>query len=377
MKTWSPHHSTDAPATASGSHRPRRRTPAGAAVATALLIIGSACSPGPAATSQADAPVPTTTTRPDQTPTPPSRRPTHGRRPGAPQPDHAEPLSVGDFADPDLLLTDRGPVAFATNTLDANVPVGYFEGERFVLADALLQLPVWSEPGYVWAPSVLRVGASYVLYNTTRDRGTGQQCISGALSSTPQGPYTDRSLQPLICAHDQGGSIDPSPVKAGRQLYLLWKSDGNCCGLPTMIYTQRLDPTGLTTSGDPIELIRADQDWEGDIVEAPSMIQHDQTWYLFYSGNDWNSTQYAVGWARCDTPTGPCVKLESQPLIATDSNRAGPGGAQAIGATTTGIGLLFHAWTPNAVGYQQGGQRRLQLDTIPYQRLTAPKSQRR
>jgi hypothetical protein len=107
MKTWSPHHSTDAPPTACGSHRPTRHTPAGAAVATALLIIGSACSPAPAATSQADTPVPTTTTRPDQTPTPPSRRATHGRRPGAPRPDHAEPLSVGDFADPDLLLTGR------------------------------------------------------------------------------------------------------------------------------------------------------------------------------------------------------------------------------------------------------------------------------
>jgi beta-xylosidase len=143
------------------------------------------------------------------------------------------------------------------------------------------------------------------------------------------------------------------------------------------LHTQPLDRRGLTTSEHPIELLRADQDWEGDIVEAPSMIQHDQTRYLFYSGNDGNSTQYAIGWARCDTPTGPCVKPENQPLIATNNNRAGPGGAQAIGETTTGIGLLFHAWTPSVVGYQQGGQRRLQLDTIPYQRLTTPSSQRR
>lgn len=33
-----------------------------------------------------------------------------------------------------------------------------------------------------------------------------------------------------------------------------------------------------------------------------------QPYYLFYSANWYASYQYAVGYATCTTPVGPCVK---------------------------------------------------------------------
>lgn len=281
--------------------------------------------------------------------------------------DLSNPLSQGDFADPYYLETDQGLVAYATNAEGKNVPVATLEedGSRPVITDALPQVASWSDPGLVWAPAVSQVGDQYVMYYTTIDRASQRQCISVATSASPTGPFVDTSTAPLVCDFEQGGSIDPEPVvDADGQRYLLWKNDGNCCELPTVIYSQPLDATGLHTTGEPVELIRNDQAWEGAVVEAPSMIAVDGIWYLFYSGNNWSSTEYATGYAVCDSPAGPCTKPTDQPVLASNDDRSGPGGAAAITAPDANLALVFAAWIPGEVGYGNGGERRVFVQPI-------------
>ncbi len=276
------------------------------------------------------------------------------------------PVFEGDFADPFVLADGPFFYAYATNTADAKVPVHRsataVRGDY--LGDALAELPEWSEPGAVWAPSVLARDGEYVLYYTTRHSESGKQCISRAYASDPTGPFVDESTEPLICQLDLGGSIDPSPfVDEDGTPYLVWKSDGNCCDIPTGIYVQELTPDGHGLVGKPTELLTTDQSWEGPLIEGPAMLFADGRYYLFYSANDYDSADYAVGYANCDSVTGPCTKLADNPVLSTHGDFSGPGGEEFFADRTGGLWMVFHAWATEEVGYPEGA-RSLYLNEV-------------
>ncbi len=274
------------------------------------------------------------------------------------------PTFDGDFADPYLYAEDGTFYAYATNSFFTNVPVLIAgpdgSGAR---EEALPDLPVWSEPGHVWAPSVVEVDGTYVMHYTTRHSASGRQCISVAVADEPAGPFIDDSTEPLVCDLAQGGSIDPSVFVDGDDLWLLWKSDGNCCGIPTKIYAQPLTVDGLELAGDPVELIRNDLSWERDVVEGPSMIEVDGEYHLFYSANRWDTEAYAVGHALCETVTGPCTK-DPEPWLADTDATSGPGGLEVITLDDRAVDLVvYHGWTGDEVGYPDG-QRALYVRPI-------------
>jgi beta-xylosidase len=290
---------------------------------------------------------------------------TGGDASGAPSPEPDNTLRVRDFPDPFLLTTASGPVAYATNAGGKNVQVGYIANGDGAVSEALPEVARWSEPGYVWAPAVAEMAGRYVLYYTTRDRTSGRQCISVATSSAPTGPFVDATTEPLVCDPNRGDSIDASPVQDGTgQWSLVWKGDGDCCESRAVIYSQRLDASGQHLVGDPVALVGTDQGWEGPWIEAPSLIEFAGTWYLFYSGNGWDSAAYAIGYAVCDSPQGPCTKPTNEPLLSSNAHWSGPGGAEALVGRGGRPALIFAAWTPGRVGYENGGQRRVHLQRI-------------
>lgn len=271
-----------------------------------------------------------------------------------------------DLADPFVLNVDR-PIGqrsfvFGTQTPEANLPVlitkGIIRSEK--TEDALPELPAWAKDGGSWAPSVLSRGDTFVLYYTTTDAASGRQCISLATSDTAEGPYVDVSAGPLVCPVDLGGAIDPSPfVAADGSAFLYWKNDGNCCGVPTRLWVQPLAPDGRSLTGAPTELLTADQAWEGGVVEAPSMADLDGALFLFYSGNAWNTPAYAIGYATCASPTGPCTKPLDHPWLGSSAKAAGPGGAEVFHDADGNAKLVFHAWNAEHVGYANGGFRQV------------------
>ena len=298
------------------------------------------------------------TTEPDLGPTPRAASGGVGSGMGSRLASDGTPTFDGDFADPDVLHHEGTFYAYATNTMFMNVPVLSASPSQpsTLVGDALPELPAWSEPHHVWAPSVTPVGDTFVLHYTTRHSASGRQCISVAIATDPAGPFVDDSDEPLVCPLDQGGAIDPSVALDGEALWLLWKSDGNCCGLPTIIYAQPLTADGTGLAGDPVELIRNDLSWERDVVEGPSMIEVDGIWHLFYSANRWDTADYAVGHAVCETVTGPCVK-DPEPWLASTDGTAGPGGLEVIELADRPNDLVvYHGWTGGEVGYPDGAR---------------------
>ncbi len=276
--------------------------------------------------------------------------------------DPDQPVFDGDFADPSALIVGTTVYAFATNTPLANVPVGKSTGPKHAAldGDALPDVASWSEPGSVWAPSVIALGPNdYRMYYSTRDRASGRQCISVASATAPGGPYTDTSSAPLVCPLDLGGAIDPSPISSGGTTYLVWKNDGNCCGQRTTIWSTPLSADGLHVAGAATALIHNDQAWEGVVVEAPSMVEHDGKFVLFYSANAWDSRDYATGYAVCDTVRGPCAKPLDHPWLASDDQVSGPGGLSAFLGPGGQTYVIYHAWLGDRIGYDHGGSRAL------------------
>ena len=288
-------------------------------------------------------------------------------------PDGGVPLSDGDFADPFVLDTGLIPYGFTTNSRTANVPVSRpgLRGE-VELGDALPEVGSWTEKGLVWAPGVIDLGDDrFVLYYTSKDLESGLQCIGVATSDSAKGPYVDDRGEPFICQRELGGSIDASPVMVDGDPWLVWKGDGNCCGLPTTLWAQQLGADGTTLVGERHGMAVNDQKWEGPLVEGPSVVVHDGRVHLFYSANRWDTADYSIGHAVCESITGPCEK-DPEPFLASGDEYSGPGGQEFFTDRAGQLWMAFHAWLPGEVGYDNGGQRRLFLERIEFDDSGAP-----
>ena len=264
-----------------------------------------------------------------------------------------------DFPDPDVVHVGGAYLAYATNSVAGNIQI--IESTDLVhwsvVGNALPSLPAWATPDATWAPAVLQVGTTFDLYYTAKVAGPGggEECISVATAEEPQGPFTDDSAAPLECQPSLGGSIDPSPfVDSDGSLYLEWKSVG-AGGEPATIWSEQLDAAGTgfapAPSAAPAPLIVADQPWEAGVVEAPDLVVSGGRYFLFYSGNNWDSADYGIGVATCTGPLGPCVKPMSQPILASGAGLQGPGGESVFTDASGATWIAFDAYVPGAVGY--------------------------
>ena len=378
----------------------------------ALVLLLAGCSAGSGQTTRQGFSVePEPSARAGRLPIPVGRQPTQGPIGLDPTTAHGVQLNVlsgllddspiynGDFADPFALRTPDDLYVYASNTqttqyaAGAHVPVielardSGFKGQY--LGDALPTLPKWTVSGFQWAPSVWTRpdGVSVMYYSTpatiplgcrartppsgcvkTTNGESSAMCISRATSVNPAGPFVDDSSSAFVCPVAQGGAIDPSVfVAPDGTPWLLWKSDGDCCHLPTTIYSQQLSADGLSVVGPAHRLIGATQRWEGNLVEAPAMIENANTFWLFYSGNLWGTDKYGIGIARCATVVGPCTKpLDHAWLSSTVSggqSDPGPGGEEFFQAGDL-IWMVHHGLAPGQSG--NDAQRRLYVDLLAF-----------
>ena len=259
-----------------------------------------------------------------------------------------------DFPDPDVLATDDGYVLYATNDSMRNVQVARSADlvEWEVLDDdALPELPDWVIPGKTWAPEVTEIApGEFVMYTTTTNFSPSRQCIAVATAESATGPFVVQGDGMLVCPDEEGGAIDASTFRDDDgSLHLLWKNDGNCCGLDTWLQTAPLSADGLGLTGPPVRLLKQDLEWEGDLVEAPTLVKRDGVYHLFYSANSYGDETYAVGHATAPALAGPWTK-DPEPFFSTDSTDGaliGPGGQDIVTDAAGDDVFVFHAWDPD------------------------------
>lgn len=287
----------------------------------------------------------------------------------------------GDFADPSVLRVGDVFYAYGTTTGGNNVPAMWSRDlHTWWARDAWpLSARFSRRPGFndalpfgapfaawhwrhgrkltgAWAPSVRRVQGRYVMAYVVRVRNSPERfCISVATSPRPLGPFLDRRHRPIVCSKDPRGSIDPQLFADRGRLYLLWKNAGVKGVRPTRIFERRLAASGTRFAhrSRPHLLLETQRAWEGNVVENPAMVRFHGRLYLFYSGNSWESRRYAVGYATCRSPHGPCVRPKRPgPLLASGGRVAGPGGGSPFADRSGRLRLAYAAWEAGRpVGY--------------------------
>jgi beta-xylosidase len=255
------------------------------------------------------------------------------------------PVVGEDFPDPSAARVDG--VYWAASTSTARAP-----GFPLLRSTDLLhwehvgsifrRVPAWATDS-LWAPELVVDSSGVRVYYTARRRD-GRLCVGVASAPAPAGPYTDRG--PLVC--QAAGSIDPAHVRdaAGRP-YLVWKEDGNAIGRPSRIWIRRLRANGLGLIGPRRELLRNVSKWEGAVVEAPEIVEHNGWLYMFYSGNAYGPAPecaYALGVARSRSVFGPWKRNPRNPILRSNRAWRCPGHASPVSDDAGRLFVLYHAY---------------------------------
>ena len=282
----------------------------------------------------------------------------------------------GEFGAPSIIRVGGTYYAYATNLDGNNLPAmtsedlvtwrarhawplsaGYSTWKGY--NDAMPFPARWAErypngkPG-IWAPAVKRIKGQYVdAYAVQPKLDSGRHCITLATSDFPLGPFRDTSSRPLTCSSDPMGSIDPCWLTWKRKLFLCWKNAGVRGSKPTEIMVRRMSQDGLRFRPGSREhvLLRTALPWEGNVIEAPSLVRYDGRLYLFYSGNKYTTSSYAIGYAVCASPTGPCSRVQQSPLLASGGGVAGPGAQVGFKDEQGRLRMAYSAWREGHVGY--------------------------
>jgi hypothetical protein len=273
----------------------------------------------------------------------------------------------GDFPDPAVLREGKTYYAYSTTVAGLNLPVirstdlvhwqAVGEGQRDAAAWSAYSRTSTGTHATTWAPSVIRVGRTYVHAYATPVRGVRprKMCISVSRSLHPASGYVDRTTRPLVCPGGRG-AIDPQYFTAPNGArYLLWKSE-QTNGYTAQLWTTRVSNDGLRLAPPNHLLLSASEPWERGIIENPSMIGYHGRYYLFYSGGSYDDDSYATGYARCQTPAGPCTRMGTGPLLTTRGRVSGPGGAMAFYDGSYRLRLAYAAWDYGHTGYPTSSQ---------------------
>lgn len=217
---------------------------------------------------------------------------------------YQNPLMEG--ADPFILTYNGRYYLYATNADD---------GFRVFVSEDMAE---WEDKGYClkkgdvkgekwfWAPEIMaRNGKFYMVY-------VSEEHLGIAVADSPLGPFTQNekkwlSEKKAIDGHffvDDDGTV---------YIYYVRLQGGN------LIYMSKMneDLSGFDEENERF-LFRASEEWElkdCEVVEGPFVLKHNGKYYLTYSANHTRCEDYAIGYAVSDSPFGPFVKYEGNPIL--------------------------------------------------------------
>jgi hypothetical protein len=212
------------------------------------------------------------------------------------------------------------------------------------------------------APSVAYLGGQWVMYYAAFYVPNGNPyAIYYATSSQATTGFTTPAAEttPLTLQATRGGAADPSVfITPSGNPWLTWKtSTYPSSPYPAQIWSKRLATSGLHLTTGATAYVLATQPgsgWDSATIENPQMVWSGGTYYLFFSGGNWNSVNYGEGYVTCSGgPTGGCGSASSAPEILSGTTSApyGPGGASLFTSTTGQWLMAYHGWNEQCAHY--------------------------
>ena len=211
-----------------------------------------------------------------------------------------------------------------------------------------------------WAPECYELGGKYVLLYSANWKDNPTQAlenyrIGAAVADTPVGPFVEMSDRPIF---DPGYPIiDANLYQEGGRYYLYYS---RCCyehnvdGLEeSWIYGVELKPDFSGVIGEPVLLLRPEQPWEGRSAAATGrrwnegsfLMKAGDRYLMTYSGNFFGGPDYAVGYAVGETPLGPFVKAEENPILERYGDVTGTGHSCMLHSPEGQLLICYHGRT--------------------------------
>ncbi len=303
---------------------------------------------------------------------------------------YTNPLAITGIGDPFVLRASDGRYyLYATSA-----PDGYLCWSSDNLID-------WNPEGYCyqagpdawgcrdfWAPECYEINGRFYLFYSSHNKDNPNNedenyCLGVAVSDKPTGPFTDLTgnkplLQleyPIIdvdLLRDDHGNVIANDE---GQFYLYFS---RCC------YKHKVGPYeeshiyGILLAGDcthcigePVLLLKPEQEWEGWSApttgrrwnEGSLTLRHDGKIYMMYSANFYQEKYYGIGCAVADDPLGPFVKYEHNPVMKHDYPRVSGPGHNSVALSPDGkeMFIIYHVHTESEKG---GFNRQVCIDRM-------------
>lgn len=206
------------------------------------------------------------------------------------------------------------------NLKDWEGPKGYRSGY------ALSRIENYGNQGF-WAPQVWKYNENYYMAYTADEH------IAISTSKNPAGPFS-QSVQKGLFAGSQK-QIDPFVFRdddGKKYLFYVDITNGN------KIFMTGLNDDFMSVKSETgVECIRSTEAWEDNgqpsvkVTEGPTVIKHNDIYYLLYSANHFKNPNYAVGYATSNSIGGPWEKYTGNPILSRDKiNWSGTGHGDLI-----------------------------------------------
>lgn len=254
-----------------------------------------------------------------------------------------------------------------------------------------------------WAPEVYEKNGKYYLFfsanwkeNPTNELENFR--IGVAESDNPTGPFVEMYDRPVF---DPGYPIIDANLyfdDANGKVYLYYS---RCCykhpveseisewakkrGLfeeveESWIYGVELKPDFSGVIGEPVLLLRPpvtmddeQAEWESRSVTAKEVnrrwtegsyiFKHNNLFYMMYSANFFGGEYYAVGYATSESPLGPFVKADNNPVLQKNTEQGGDvtgtGHNMVLNLSNDSMYCIYHGRT-----IKTGDQRVVFIDKI-------------
>ena len=196
-----------------------------------------------------------------------------------------------------------------------------------------------TETQWFWAPEVYHIGDRYIMYYSANEH------LYAATAASPKGPFKQVGTYQMNSLLGSEKCIDSSVFfddNGTAWLFFVRFTDGNC------IWQCRLGDDYITpVAGTLKKCFAASQSWElkmGRVNEGPNVVKYNRRYFLTYSGNDYQSQDYGVGYATCSNiSTGTWTKYASNPILRRREELVGTGHHSLFTDKEGILRIVFHA----------------------------------
>ena len=243
------------------------------------------------------------------------------------------------LADPYILLEGDTYSAYGTNDADGircytsnDLRVWKYEG-------LALHKNNTTETKWFWAPEVYHVKGKYIMYYSANEH------LYAATANSPKGPFVQVGTYQMNDLIGDEKCIDSHvfiDTDSTAYIFFVRFTDGNC------IWQAKLSDDFITPiAGTLRKCFAVSQSWEnkmGRVNEGPNVIKHGRRYFLTYSGNDYQSQDYAVGYAYTNNiASGNWTKYAQNPILRRWDDLVGTGHHSLFYDKDSVLRIVFHA----------------------------------